>query len=429
MGRTIFNFQRNGWKAVLLSSTTCILLWVLLIIPATFGGQNEVSKEERARRHVDRGRDLRNMGDLTGSLMDLNEALRLDPYSVDAYVERGLTRGMKKDYDGSFFDFDRALEIEPDNTFARYFRAQVHIMQNDLEGAYRDLEEVIKRNPEHQNAYLRRGMLRLLEEDYEAAKADFTEILKLDPNHYLALTLRGRSKARMGDRAGALADFDGALDLNGRLYQTLYYRGNLQLARGEINRALGDYDASIEINRRFPEVLERRGLVYYSLGRYADALGDLKKFVRLVETRERVDYPELWIFLTRLNMGEEAEARQHLKNHVEERLRSESEGGEPLDPWYLNITRFLLGEIRPTEFLESAIHEEEKRTLEMRCEAWYYLAQVRLRGNDSTEALRLLRKCIETELDMFYEYTSARVQILKLTGRAGRASRSSRRGG
>ena len=75
------------------------MLALICTIPCESRAEDEGRKEERSQRLVKRGRELRKIGDLQGSLHDLNEAVRIDPYNTDAYVQRGITRSKKMDFE------------------------------------------------------------------------------------------------------------------------------------------------------------------------------------------------------------------------------------------------------------------------------------------------------------------------------------------
>ena len=84
------------------------------------------------------------------ALADLDEALRLDPDMVLAYVDRAGARQRLKDPRGAIADLTLALERRPDLTQAYFMRAQSRRDPriNDLEGAARDESEGLRRPPD-----------------------------------------------------------------------------------------------------------------------------------------------------------------------------------------------------------------------------------------------------------------------------------------
>lgn len=367
---------------------------------------------ERSSRHVVRGRDLRKIGDLQGSLYELNEALRIDPYNVEAYVERGLTRGKMEDYDSSYFDFDRALEIYPQHPQALYGRAEIHAKKNDLEGALNDYNEVIHLDPDNEDAYYRRGVLYYDRDQFKEAITDFTQLIRLNPRSYRAFSLRGLSKTRLADFDGAKADFDMALHINTRLYRTYYYRGNVKIIKGMVDEAVKDFDSAVQVNRRFAEVHMIRGLVRLCRENYEAALEDLEKTVVLKDDApEALDYTQLWIWDARMNLGREAEAEAGLRAHLDHRLSEESEGGPEVSPWYTTLVNYHLGQIDEKTLMARAADANPVTEKEQLCEARYYRAQKYLLIDDMETANLLLKQCVESKLYQFFEYKGALVQL------------------
>ena len=142
-----------------------------------YGEEKKIENTERSNRLVNRGRDLRKIGDLQGSLHDLNEAVRINPYNTAAYVQRGITRAQTKDFDGSYFDFEKVLEIDPGDITALFGRAVMHEMKNDINGAMQDFNTVLRLKPDHNMATFKRGNLKLGLGLYKEAIEDYTKVI------------------------------------------------------------------------------------------------------------------------------------------------------------------------------------------------------------------------------------------------------------
>ncbi len=182
-----------------------------------YGEEKKIENTERSNRLVNRGRDLRKIGDLQGSLHDLNEAVRINPYNTAAYVQRGITRAQTKDFDGSYFDFEKVLEIDPGDITALFGRAVMHDitalfgravmheMKNDINGAMQDFNTVLRLKPDHNMATFKRGNLKLGLGLYKEAIEDYTKVIDRRPNTTTVLSARGIAKMQTGDLTGALA--------------------------------------------------------------------------------------------------------------------------------------------------------------------------------------------------------------------------------
>ncbi|MFX5688977.1 tetratricopeptide repeat protein, partial [Acinetobacter baumannii] len=72
-------------------------------------------KPKFAAAFANRGDAWRQRGDIERAIMDLSEALRLDPAATPAYVSRGLAFEAKGDIEQARCDFSTALSRTPGN--------------------------------------------------------------------------------------------------------------------------------------------------------------------------------------------------------------------------------------------------------------------------------------------------------------------------
>jgi tetratricopeptide (TPR) repeat protein len=106
---------------------------------------------------------------------DLNQALRIDPNLIEAYLSRSKLRLLRKpdpDYLGAILDADAAIRLDPDNLVAYAQRALARI------AAGRELQDAL---------------------------ADASKLISLDSNFAWAYCLRAQAKWRIGD-GGAASD-------------------------------------------------------------------------------------------------------------------------------------------------------------------------------------------------------------------------------
>jgi len=61
----------------------------------------------------------RALGDLHGSLVDLNKADAIEPNDPDTLKQRGVTKKMMNDIKGAFEDLSKAVTLSPHDTFAK----------------------------------------------------------------------------------------------------------------------------------------------------------------------------------------------------------------------------------------------------------------------------------------------------------------------
>ena len=99
--------------------------------------------EFRCQAFLARGLAHATRGDIEHALADFNEAIRLDPKSPTAYVNRGIlyktrvssiarpsgdgkSEAAKAEYEKAFAEFTEAIRLDPNDRFAFYNRATLY---------------------------------------------------------------------------------------------------------------------------------------------------------------------------------------------------------------------------------------------------------------------------------------------------------------
>ena len=79
-------------------------------------------------------------GDLDRAIADYSEAIRLDPKSGHAYLNRGSAWGTKGDLDRAIADFDQAIRLDPKDAQAYYNRGIAWEKKRSLRKALADFK-------------------------------------------------------------------------------------------------------------------------------------------------------------------------------------------------------------------------------------------------------------------------------------------------
>ncbi|HEY3582667.1 MAG TPA: tetratricopeptide repeat protein, partial [Pyrinomonadaceae bacterium] len=128
----------------------------------------------------------------------------INPFTADAYNNRGFARFKKSDFVGAVEDFNSALRIRPGLVVAYLNRAAALQAKGDSESAIKDLNKAVALKKDFYQAYINRGSL-------------FHDL---------------------GHDAEALADLNRAIELKKDVAEAYYQRGYVQLA-------LSNWDASV----------------------------------------------------------------------------------------------------------------------------------------------------------------------------------------
>ncbi len=113
------------------------------------------------------------------AISDLNEAIRLNPNYVEAYVLRGLSNNNLGRREEAISDANEAIRLNPNSTEAYFLRGLSNNNLGRREEAISDLNEAIRLNPNSAQAYFLRGTVKGNLSKLEEAKADYQTALKI----------------------------------------------------------------------------------------------------------------------------------------------------------------------------------------------------------------------------------------------------------
>ncbi|MCI0341852.1 MAG: tetratricopeptide repeat protein [Planctomycetales bacterium] len=219
----------------------------------------------------------RELGDPAGALADLTRALEVDPRDGKSWSNRGNAKQALGDIAGAVADFDRAVEMSPRLAVAWSNRGNLKRGLGDLAGAVADLDRALELDPRYAGAWSNRGLAKLESGDAAGAAADLDRAIELDPRDPKPWNTRGNARRELRDFAGARADYDRALELHPRYVKAWYNRAVLRQTRGDLAGAVSDYDRALELDPRDADAWNNRGTSKWALGDIAGALPDYQK--------------------------------------------------------------------------------------------------------------------------------------------------------
>jgi tetratricopeptide (TPR) repeat protein len=86
------------------------------------------------------------------ALAAFDDAIRVSPKYVKAYLNRGELRYRQGDRSGGLADFERAIEIAPKEAWGYNDRGWVRRAQGDFEGAIADFKKALELDPDYKKA-------------------------------------------------------------------------------------------------------------------------------------------------------------------------------------------------------------------------------------------------------------------------------------
>jgi len=103
--------------------------------------------DHRVLGYIRRGIAYNNQGKFDSALTDYEEAINLNPKSVQAYYNRGNAYWDKGEDDRAIADFDMAIKLDPKNVAAYRSRGLAFLYSNQLPKALTDVTEAAKHDP------------------------------------------------------------------------------------------------------------------------------------------------------------------------------------------------------------------------------------------------------------------------------------------
>src|SRR5579863_4170384 len=169
-----------------------------------------------------------------------NEAIRIDPKLVEAFVRRGSVRGEMGDLDAAIRDFDEAIRLQPNYFSAYYNRGVARQFMGDLDAAIADDDEAIRLNSRYFEALVNRGLARDLKGDRNGAIIDFNAAIQIKPGDARGLLCRADAERQARNFAAAIRDYDEVIRLNPEDAETFRDRGVAKTENGDLDAAILD---------------------------------------------------------------------------------------------------------------------------------------------------------------------------------------------
>jgi tetratricopeptide (TPR) repeat protein len=201
--------------------------------------------------------------------LDFTNAIELRPDYAEAYLARGISKGLNGDwdpkhlyhngdFDGAIEDFTAAIRLRPDYAKAYYLRGDAREHKGDIDGGIADYTKAIGLNPDSNGApglYLGRARMKQTKGDMDGAIADYTKQLELKRDSALAVILaypayiaRASARTSKGDLDGAIADCTAAIELHPNFSDGYYCRARAREAKRDVDGANADYGRANHLN-------------------------------------------------------------------------------------------------------------------------------------------------------------------------------------
>jgi len=195
-------------------------------------------------------------GELSKAMDDANEAIRLNPHSYDAYLQRGIVYRRTGNLDKAISDFDTVIRLNPSSSLGYQGRAVVYNYKGDYQRSIRESTEAIRRNPRDARLYVNRAFDYESIGNFDKAIADYTKAIGLATADIAAYSRRAYLYAQFGNLNQASADYDRAIRCIPRDAYGYMFRAKAYFAKGNYKGAASDFAKTAQLSSNDDKVLD-----------------------------------------------------------------------------------------------------------------------------------------------------------------------------
>ena len=120
--------------------------------------------------------------DEKGAVEDYDKAIRQNPYSAQAYLNRAKAYLNMGAIDKAIADYDKVIGMDPRNAFSYYGRGVAYQLKGEgfQKRAIADFAEAVRIKPDYFDALIRLGAIYKIRRDYDLIIENSTKLIKLD---------------------------------------------------------------------------------------------------------------------------------------------------------------------------------------------------------------------------------------------------------
>ncbi len=180
------------------------------------------------------------------SIAHFDEAIRISPNYIEAYVGRAEARRLLGQYEVSLADCNKIMQLKPTDPRAYNCRGHGYVLMKQYEKAIPDLDQAIRLNPTFVFAFENRGNAYAGMQQWDKAIPDYSQALRFRPKSGEFYYRRAVAYAGLKQYQKSVDDYTEAIRLQPHLP-----RG--YLGRAAVEELMGNGSAAIEDRRHARE--------------------------------------------------------------------------------------------------------------------------------------------------------------------------------
>jgi len=287
-------FEKAGGR-----SPVCqILALLVILISANAFGQQTVPRSGAIRQPskisplMQEAEDLLRQGSIAEAKKKIQDELRRNPSSVDAYTLLGIVSTDEKEYANALQSFQQALKLDPNSTRALDNLGNLYVAQNKLDLAEKEFRKVLRLEPGNRDANYNLGLLLMATGSPVAAISHFQRVRSPDIATRSNLVRAYLRAGRAAEGLKLATDLSAQNENDVQLHFTL---GLLLASEKQYRAAQLELEKANVLQPETLEILYNLGQAYLRSGEYAKAELVLNRALKL-----KSDSPETLYLLAQV---------------------------------------------------------------------------------------------------------------------------------
>jgi tetratricopeptide (TPR) repeat protein len=246
-------------------------------------------------------------GDWDEAIRRLQEIIRLDSESVEAYYYMGEAYRFKGDLNNALQSYESALGVNAQFGPAYVGVARVRLGMNPNANVMTFLDQAIRYDPNFGEAYLERAIVKMRDNDIAGALQDLAEADKRMPSSPLVYFHLAQARIREGDWELALGAAQRANELDVTNLQTYLMLGQIYAAVGEEEEAVKALNVYLTYRPDDTATYMLLGRMHFNNGRYEEAIDNMNQIIARDRNQRE---PYLYRFLSNIELGRGEQAEE-----------------------------------------------------------------------------------------------------------------------
>ncbi|MFQ3575154.1 MAG: tetratricopeptide repeat protein [Cytophagales bacterium] len=242
--------------------------------------------------HLVRGDVYMLKADGSNAVSNYNEALKINPKYVKAYIRKGKLYIRAKNYNEALKFYNEGIALDPTYYPAYRERAELYFMAGQTKKGLEDYKKYIDNSDDNFDTKFRYAKFIFKSKDYAEAIKYLTELQTKSPNNALINRLLGYSYCETGEFSKGISSIQKFFDNwpNDKLLASDYeYLGKLQIKSGKDTTAgVKNILKAVEMDEESISLISELAIMYQTIKKYKEAM----RFYEMLVSKNKASVSE-----------------------------------------------------------------------------------------------------------------------------------------